>query len=287
MSPQQLRPINPFGDYLFYDVPLHPQDGRLKTTHFDPDGLPARAEEWSKQMHQLDDESRRKQEEQARAFANDKRDALRDAPGPKDSAAPKTTALQLSNPFADDPGVVDLRGKEKGVPRLLRDNDAAAPPSPSAAQASTAVAESRDLGAMIRDTDWPKSEPERPPDLTVGNLVASAVGGDAQQREFIQTVVDIGVDKTALGAISTARDAVVFTGQVFDLGGRMSDAMTSGDVQDWKKVGEGALAAGNTAIALAPAVAKPIGLGAPAELISDTWQLTKWMVKPPPPEVGK
>ena len=49
----QLQTIDPFGDYLFHGVPLRPADGKLVTRHFDPDGLAARAEEWSKQMKQI------------------------------------------------------------------------------------------------------------------------------------------------------------------------------------------------------------------------------------------
>jgi hypothetical protein len=138
------------------------------------------------------------------------------------------------------------------------------------------MTDKKDLGAMIKNTDWPKTEPSKPPDLTVGNIVANLVdrNGDAQDKAFIQIVVDIGVDKTALGVVSTVRDTVVLTGQVFDLGGRISDAMTSGDIKDWKRVGSGALAAGDTALGLVP-------------VVGDMWQLSKWMVEPPPEVIGK
>lgn len=45
--------INPFGDYLFHGVPIRPQDGKLVTRQWDPNGLAARAEEWAKELRGL------------------------------------------------------------------------------------------------------------------------------------------------------------------------------------------------------------------------------------------
>ena len=47
--------INPFGDYLFHGVPIRPQDGKLVTRQWDPNGLAARAEEWAKELLSMTD----------------------------------------------------------------------------------------------------------------------------------------------------------------------------------------------------------------------------------------
>jgi hypothetical protein len=52
----KLKGVNPFGDSLFHDVPIIPDDGKLQTRHFDKDGLAAKAEAWGKEMKQIDDQ---------------------------------------------------------------------------------------------------------------------------------------------------------------------------------------------------------------------------------------
>jgi DNA-directed RNA polymerase subunit RPC12/RpoP len=91
----KLQAINPFGDFLFYDVPIIPDDGKLKTRHLDPNGLAARAEEWSKELKQVDGRSRQKQEAQAQEFERDKQDLLK-------GQANGLALQQLKNVFADD-----------------------------------------------------------------------------------------------------------------------------------------------------------------------------------------
>src|ERR1035437_3089643 len=73
----KLQAINPFGDFLFHDVPIIPDDGKLKTRHLDPNGLAVKAEEWGKEMKQVDDQSRQKQEAQAQEFERNKQELLK------------------------------------------------------------------------------------------------------------------------------------------------------------------------------------------------------------------
>jgi hypothetical protein len=99
-------------DRLYYDG-IETRGG-LKTRHFDPDGLAARAEKWGQEMRQVDEQTQKKKDALARSLDNDKKDLLE-----KDG---KPIALpQLKNPFANDPNVVDLRhlGNSPGTPDLL------------------------------------------------------------------------------------------------------------------------------------------------------------------------
>jgi len=95
----KLKAINPFGDFLFHDVPIIPDDGKLKTRHLDPNGLAVKAEEWGKEMKQVDDQSRQKQEAQAQEFERDKQDLLKSLGA---SRATGSALRQLKNVFADD-----------------------------------------------------------------------------------------------------------------------------------------------------------------------------------------
>jgi DNA-directed RNA polymerase subunit RPC12/RpoP len=113
----KLQAINPFGDFLFKDVPIIPVNGKLQTRHLDPNGLAVKAEEWGKEMKQVDDQSRQKQEDVRKKFEQDKEDAIK-KPG---STGP--AMQQLKNPFADDANVVDLRGSKTLTPKLLNDDD--------------------------------------------------------------------------------------------------------------------------------------------------------------------
>lgn len=133
----QLQTIDPFGDYLFYDVPINPEDGKLQTRHFDPDGLPARAEEWSKQMRQMDEQARQKQQSQAQDFERNKQDILKSI----DASRSNGSAMQqLKNVYADDkawdtgtksggktpggdPNVVDLSGVSNPTVQSLKGSD--------------------------------------------------------------------------------------------------------------------------------------------------------------------
>lgn len=116
----QLQTINPFGDYLFYGVPIVPDDGKLETRHLDPDGLAARAEEWGKEMRQVNEQSHQKQEAQTQEFERRKHELFKNLDA---SRATGSAGLKLTNVFADDPNVVDLRGATKLVPRMLNDGD--------------------------------------------------------------------------------------------------------------------------------------------------------------------
>jgi hypothetical protein len=120
----KLQTINPFGDYLFYGVPIRPDDGKLQTRHFDPDGLPAQAEEWGRQMKQ-------NQDVQTRAFEHDKQKALNGL----DAAHSGPAMQQLKNIYAggeDGWNNPKKSGAASDVPRFpdntvikaLRDPDA-------------------------------------------------------------------------------------------------------------------------------------------------------------------
>ena len=132
----QLQPINPFGDFLFKDVPIIPVDGKLQTRHLDTDNTAVKAEEWSKEMKQMDTQSRQKQEAQAREFEHNKQDVLKSL----DASRSNSPALrQLKNIYADpkawdgDSSVVDLRGKTSLTPQIL---GTGAPGSPGSGTSS-------------------------------------------------------------------------------------------------------------------------------------------------------
>jgi DNA-directed RNA polymerase subunit RPC12/RpoP len=114
----KLKPINPFGNSVFTNPSVTADNGKLQTVHFDNDGLAAKAEAWGKEMKQVDDQSRQKQEAQAQEFERKKQEALK---GRGDGHA----LGQLKNIYADDnawngdSSVVDLRGKTKPTPKLL------------------------------------------------------------------------------------------------------------------------------------------------------------------------
>jgi YD repeat-containing protein len=124
----KLRPINPFGDSLFTNALITPDDGKLKTSHFDKDGLAAKAEAWGKEMKQRDTLSRQKQEAEAQAFERDKQALLKGQNG--------SARRQLKNVYANDnawngdSSVVDLRGKTNLTPQLLRSASGGASGSP-------------------------------------------------------------------------------------------------------------------------------------------------------------
>jgi len=126
----RLQPIDPFGDFLFKDVPIIPDNGKLQTRHFDNDGLAVKAEEWGKEMKQVDEQSRQNQEAQAREFERRKQELLK---GQSNGPALR----QLKNIYADgnawngDSSVVDLRSKTNLTPQLLRSGSGnGAPGSP-------------------------------------------------------------------------------------------------------------------------------------------------------------
>lgn len=100
----QLQNIDPFGDYLFFGVPINPEDGKLQTRHLDPNGIAARAEEWGKQMKEVDEQNRKKQEAQAQEFERKKQATV---------GASQPAGIQLKNPYAED-------GKKAPTPQLLR-----------------------------------------------------------------------------------------------------------------------------------------------------------------------
>jgi len=126
----KLKGTDPFGDSLFHDVPIVPDDGKLKTRHFDQDGLAAKAEAWGKEMKQVDTQARQNQEAQAREFERNKQELLK---GQSNGLAMR----QLKNVYADgnawngDSSVVDLRNKTNLTPRPLRNGSGSgAPGSP-------------------------------------------------------------------------------------------------------------------------------------------------------------
>jgi hypothetical protein len=50
---KNFQTIDPFSDFVFYDVPIfRPTGGALITRHLDPDGLAAQAEEWAQELNQ-------------------------------------------------------------------------------------------------------------------------------------------------------------------------------------------------------------------------------------------
>ena len=138
----RLKPINPFGNSLFTDAPIIPDDGKLKPAHFDKDGLAAKAEAWGKEMKQVDAQARQKQEAQALAFEHDKQELLKGrGNGP--------ALRQLKNIYADpkawdgDSSVVDLRGKTNLTPRLLGTGGGGTAPGSPISGASSEYAEIR------------------------------------------------------------------------------------------------------------------------------------------------
>jgi hypothetical protein len=148
----KLKGVNPFGDSLFHDVPIIPDDGKLKTRHFDKDGLAAKAEAWGKEMKQVDAESRQKQDAQAQAFEHDKQELLK---GQGNGPAHR----QLKNIYADgnawdgDSSVVDLRGKTNLTPRLP---GTGAPGSPT----SGASSEYAEIRRVIEQGKYAHMSPE-------------------------------------------------------------------------------------------------------------------------------
>jgi len=93
----RLQPIDPFGDFLFKDVPIIPVDGKLKTRHLDSNGLAVKAEEWSQEMKQIDAQSRQKLEAQTQEFERNKQDVIKSLDA---SRANSPAHQQLKNIFA-------------------------------------------------------------------------------------------------------------------------------------------------------------------------------------------
>ena len=128
----KLKGVDPFGDSLFHDVPIIPDDGKLKTRHFDKDGLAVKAEEWSKEMKQIDAQSRQNQEAQAREFERNKQDLLKSLDA---SHSNSPAHQQLKNIFgggedgwdhpANNPGV---RLPDHATVKLLRDPESTGEP---------------------------------------------------------------------------------------------------------------------------------------------------------------
>lgn len=114
----ELKTIDPFGDYLFYGVSLHPKDGQLHgqgTIADTPEG--SGMEAWEEAMRQLDSIS----------------SASSALPTPPATASKKIMDKgswdnpladdAVSNPYANDPNVVDLRDAKSLTPKLLREDD--------------------------------------------------------------------------------------------------------------------------------------------------------------------
>ena len=280
-NPAQFRPYDSFGYKLKRDA-----NGRLVPLHTSPADLRTRADAWSKEMKDMltKIEALRAGDQAglSRQIESMMKSLTGEEPPPTVGKTPPDTlggraqneiqALAVStqpvtvNPYADDPNVVDLRDSRTLTPQILRTPEPVTPP-PLTTDAPD---------AWVRDTDWPKdsSTPAPPRDLTIGFLASEAIGGDTQEKAGTQIFVDVLVDATPIGTVSQVRDGVKLTGQIFDLGGRISDAMTSGDINDWEKVGSGALEAGDTAIGLIP-------------VVGSMWTISKWMVEPPPPVIGR
>ncbi len=68
--------INPFGDYLFHGVPIKPQDGKLVTRQWDPNGLAARAEEWAKELRGLSKDINTRQGAERKQFVGELNERL-------------------------------------------------------------------------------------------------------------------------------------------------------------------------------------------------------------------
>jgi hypothetical protein len=121
----KLKPINPFGNSLFTNSSITPDDGKLQTRHFDKDGLAAKAEAWGKEMKQVDAQSRQNQEAHAREFERNKQDLLRSLDASRSNSP---AHQQLKNIFAGGENGWDQPGKSTGVRipdnatvKLLRD----------------------------------------------------------------------------------------------------------------------------------------------------------------------
>jgi hypothetical protein len=97
-----LQAVNPLGDFLFKDAPIIPDDGKLKA---------AKAEELSKEIKQIDAQSRQKQEAQAREFEHNKQEVLKNLDA---SHSNSPSHQQLKNIFAENnPAVSLLREADK------------------------------------------------------------------------------------------------------------------------------------------------------------------------------
>jgi len=143
-----LKAINPFGDFLFADACIRP-DGKLVTRHFDPNGLAARAEEWAKQLKTVNEQMKSLPDAQKASLVADinaalKSSGLGNTPESRktadqslgDKAISELNSLKgetstppinldnaVSNPYANDPNVVDLSGSKTLTPKLLREDD--------------------------------------------------------------------------------------------------------------------------------------------------------------------
>ena len=108
---QEAPPPRPADTPLYYDSP-ETGPGKLRTRHFETNGLPSKAEAWGKEM---EERYRKRMKEQEQSFEKKKEEVQKDPPE-------STTQPTIRNPFANDPNVVDLSclGNAPGTPDLLR-----------------------------------------------------------------------------------------------------------------------------------------------------------------------
>jgi len=117
--------INPFGDYLFHGVPIKPQDGKLVTRQWDPNGLAARAEEWAKELRNLNQDITGRQGAERKQFVGELNERLTQL------AAITNQQLQLADlsggqelkpqALGEELSIASLPRLEGDTPSLLRD----------------------------------------------------------------------------------------------------------------------------------------------------------------------
>lgn len=188
----KLKPINPFGDFLFKDVPIIPVDGKLQTRHLDTDNTAIKAEEWSKEMKQMDTQLRQKQDAQAREFEHNKQDVMKSL----DASRSNSPALrQLKNIYADgnawngDSSVVDLRDKTSLTPQIL---GAGAPGSPGSGTSS----EHAEIQRIIDQGKYAHMSPEEL------DAIAAQYPGNAEIQQTVASLKAQTKSTAALGDLS-------------------------------------------------------------------------------------
>lgn len=116
--------INPFGDYLFHGVPIRPQDGKLVTRQWDPNGLAARAEEWAKELRGLSKDINTRQGAERKQFVgelNERLTQLAAITNQQLQLADLSGGQQLKPQTGEDLSLAGLPRLQGDTPALLRD----------------------------------------------------------------------------------------------------------------------------------------------------------------------
>ena len=136
-----------------------------------------------------------------------------------------------------------------------------------------------DVPEWIRKTKWPKPPEKKKQeqgllDMTMGTFVAKVVGDrhgmDEQDKEALKIYSDFAIGLISLGIVQNIQSGVKLKLQMKELEHKLTKAIISGDIKDWREVGKQYLKTGDTAIGAIPGV-------------GTMWSISKWMVKPPPP----